>query len=271
MSNQYADIQPGLSGFLNGVAVQARVLVALMIRLLMTKYGRSNIGFLWLVAEPMILCCGVLLVRTQIQASEENGVPLIPLLITGYLPLTLWRHISGPGVHLFRRSASLLYHRSISLLDCALAFMFLEIGGCTIAACVVYWTLYTFGYVKPIYDIGLLLTGWFCMAFLAFGLMLCFATLTEFFEAAERFVQPFQYLLLPVCGFFFMVSWLPDSVQKVAWYMPTVHCYEMVRGGFFGPELKTYYTPWYPLLWGLGLMAIALPKVEKAREKIHFG
>lgn len=252
-------------------AVQRRVLVALMIRQLMTKYGRGNIGFLWIVLEPMILCSGVLVVRSLIQGHEENGVALIPLLVTGYLPLTLWRHISSVGVFMFRRSGPLLYHRDITLLDCTLATLVLEIGGCTIAFMVVYWVLVTLNLMDPLYDVGIVLMGWLILAFLAYSLMIVFAVLTEYYEAAERFVQPFQYLMLPVCGFFFMVSWLPDSAQRLAWYMPTIHCYEMVRAGMLGPTVQTYYTPWYPILCGVIGLAIALPKVDKARDKIHFG
>ncbi|WP_131114279.1 ABC transporter permease [Lichenihabitans psoromatis] len=259
------------ANFKRGVAVQRRVLVALMIRQLMTKYGRSNIGFLWLVLEPMILCCGVLVVRSLISDSEENGVPLISLLITGYLPLTLWRHLSSAGTFLLRRNGPMLYHRDITLLDCAFALFMLELGGCTIAFTVVYWSLYTLGLVGPIYDLGLMASGWLLMALLAFSLMMVFGVLTEFYEAAERFIQPFQYLFLPICGFFYMVNWLPDYAQELSWYVPTVHCYEMVRGGLFGPIVETHYTPWYPVLWSIAMLAWALPMVDKARDKIHFG
>jgi capsular polysaccharide transport system permease protein len=272
MSIQELDAAPGsLADFRRGLAVKCRVMIALMIRLLMTKYGRSNIGFLWLVLEPMILCCGVLATRTLIQASEENGISLIALLVTGYLPLTLWRHLTGAGVFLLRRNGPMLYHRDISLLDCCFALFFLELGGCTIAGIVVYWSLYTMHLIVPIDDIGTLISGWLIMGVLAFSLMMVFAVLTEYYEAAERFIQPFNYLILPICGFFFMVSWLPDYAQDLAWYVPPVHCYEMIRAGLFGPSVETFYTPWYPLLCSAIMLAIALPLVERARDKIHFG
>jgi capsular polysaccharide transport system permease protein len=267
----YDESHRSFADFRRGLGVQRRVLIALMIRQLMTKYGRSNIGFLWLVLEPMILCGGVLATRTLIQAGEENGISLIAILVTGYLPLTLWRHVSGAGVFFLRRNGSMLYHRDITLLDCAFALLFLELGGCTIAGVVVYWTLFTLKLIQPVYDIGLMLQGWLSMGFLAFGVMMSFAVLTETYEAAERFVQPFQYLILPICGFFFFVSWLPDYARELAWYVPTVHCYEMIRGGLFGPTVETIYTPWYPILFGLFLMAFALPRIDKARDKIHFG
>jgi capsular polysaccharide transport system permease protein len=254
-----------------GLAVQRRVLVALMIRQLMTKYGRNNIGFLWIVLEPMILCTGVLVLRSLIQSAEENGVSLIAMLVTGYLPLTLWRHLSNAGVMALRRSGNLLYHRDISLFDCCFATLLNELGGTTFAAVIVYYALYSLNLIQPFHDIGVALCGWLLMALISFAVMMVFAVLTEYWEASERFIQPFQYLTLPLCGFFFLVNWLPSYVQDLAWYVPTVHCYEMIRDGLFGPAVPTYYAPWYPLLWSIGLLAWALPMVDKARDKIHFG
>ena len=38
--------------------VERRVIWALMLREMMTRYGRHNIGFLWLFAEPMLFTLG---------------------------------------------------------------------------------------------------------------------------------------------------------------------------------------------------------------------
>lgn len=254
-----------------GVRIQRRVVIGLMIRQLMTKYGRDNIGFLWIVLEPMILCAGVLVVRSVIQHGEENGVSLIGLIWTGYIPLTLWRHISNAGVRMLRRSASLLYHRDISLFDCFYAVIGIEIGGCTLAGLIVYWGLYTFDLIVPVDDIGLMLYGWFCMGIVSVGVMVIFAVLTEFWEPAEHFIQPFQYLSLPLCGFMFMVNWLPESVQKLALWVPTVNCFEMIRAGLFGPTVVANFCWWYPFVSALVMLAISVPLVESARAKIHFG
>ena len=271
MPADFVEASNGFDLWRRGFAVQRRVLVALIIRQLMTKYGRQNIGFLWIVLEPMILCTGVLVVRSLISGGEENGVPLVAMLTTGYLPLTLWRHLTGNGMQILRRSASMLYHRDITLLDCCIATMIIEIGGCTLASTIVYWALWSLSLIEPIHDFGLVICGWFLMALLSIGVMMTFAVLTELYESSERFIQPSQYLMIPLCGFFFMVNWLPTYVQKMAWWVPTVHSYEMIRAGVFGPSIPTYYTPWYPALWGVGLLALTLPKIGKAREKIHFG
>jgi ABC-type polysaccharide/polyol phosphate export permease len=103
---------PSFADYWRGLKLQARVLNALMIRELMMRYGRGNIGFLWLIVEPMILCAGVIGLRWMIQEHQEHGVPLVALLLSGYMPLTLWRHLTNRGIFLLRRNMGMLYHRN---------------------------------------------------------------------------------------------------------------------------------------------------------------
>ncbi|MFN5779339.1 MAG: capsule polysaccharide export ABC transporter permease, partial [Novosphingobium sp.] len=42
------------SGLTQAWQVQRRVIGALLLREMLTRYGRNNIGFLWLFVEPML-------------------------------------------------------------------------------------------------------------------------------------------------------------------------------------------------------------------------
>src|SRR5580692_536067 len=46
-----------------GARIQVRVLGALIVRELHTRFGRDNIGFLWFIVEPMLLAVGVALAQ----------------------------------------------------------------------------------------------------------------------------------------------------------------------------------------------------------------
>ena len=262
---------PRAQAFWRGLAMQIRILHALIIRNLMVHYGRDNIGFLWLILEPMILCAGVISLRWFIQGHEEHGVALVPFLLSGYMPLTLWRHLTNGAQYLIRRNGGLLFHRRITVLDLYVATMAQEFVGCTLAFIVNYTALLFMGALDPIQDVGLFAGGWCLMAALGMGVAVGIVVLSETYEWFERFLQPFQYLMLPICGFFFMVDWLPDDVQKLAWWVPTVHCYEMIRAGFFGEAVTTYYTPAYPLIVSLVILFLYIPRLETTRDKVHFG
>ena len=52
------------SSFLRSLVVQRRVLHALLMRELITRYGRKNLGVLWVFVEPMIFTLGVAAIWT---------------------------------------------------------------------------------------------------------------------------------------------------------------------------------------------------------------
>src|SRR5262245_43972077 len=246
-----------------GFSVQTRCLKALMIRDMMMRYGRANIGFLWVILEPMILTAGVMGIWSLIRPPYEHGIQIVAIVLTGYMPLTLWRHITNAGVTAFRRNIGLLYHRHVTLIDTLLARTLLEFAGTTCALLVVYGVLLSADIVEGMADPGLAAMAWLLMGLLSAGVAVNFAVLTEYSEVTERFIQPFQYLMLPLSGTFFMVEWLPTLGRELIWYNPTVHCYEMFRAGFFGEGVNTYYDAWYPLLWSLLLLFAGISSIEK--------
>ena len=134
---QSAIERPARGGLLRGLRVQHRVLSALMIRYLIEEFGRDNVGFLWIIITPLLLCSGVLVVRSLIMSPFDHGVSLIAIIFSGYLPLTLFRHLTNGGVFLLRRNAALLYHRHVTLLDTVLAMIGLETLSCTVAFVIV--------------------------------------------------------------------------------------------------------------------------------------
>jgi len=257
--------------FLAGLSVQSRIIKALIVRDMMMRYGRANIGFLWVILEPMILTAGVMAMWSMLKSPYEHGLQIVAIVLTGYMPLTLFRHISGAGPNLLARSATLLYHRPISLTDVIISRAILEFCGTTSALIIVYSTLALSGIVSPIQNPGLAACAWLLMGLLSFGLLFLFSILTEYSDTSERFIQPFQYLMLPISGAFFMVDWLPYRAQQLIWFSPTVHCYEMFRAGFFGEAITTHYSWWYPLSWAFALTTVSIINLERVRDRLHMG
>jgi capsular polysaccharide transport system permease protein len=100
-----------------GLLIQRRVIVALVIREIYSRFGRESLGFAWTVAEPLVFAVPVLLMWRAIRPSHEHGVLVMPFLWSGYLPLLLFRHLGGRILLFIRQNASLLYHRQVTILD----------------------------------------------------------------------------------------------------------------------------------------------------------
>jgi capsular polysaccharide transport system permease protein len=228
------------SKLLQSWRLQFRNLQALLLRDLMLRYGRDNIGFGWAVVEPMILCCGVMLIWSMM-GDGKGGVRVIDIVFTGYMPLTLWRHMTNGAVHQFRRSVPLLYHRQLSLFDIVLSRQILEFIGTTAALAIVWSILYSVGVLQPIARPDLFLTGWLMMGWFSLACSGLFAAMTELSETSERFIQPLQYLNIPLSGSFFLLDWMPSWAQSLLMLHPHTHCYEIFREGYFGEAVTFHY------------------------------
>ena len=98
-------------------AIQLRVVGALLIRETLTRYGRHNIGFLWLFAEPMLFTLGVTALWTATKTVHGSDLPIVAFALTGYSSVLLWRNMPGRCIGALWQNLALLYHRNIKVLD----------------------------------------------------------------------------------------------------------------------------------------------------------
>jgi len=238
--------------------VQVIVISALMMRELHTRYGRENLGFVWLVVEPMMFCLGVMGIWTLLHGRVERGIPILAFVITGYLPLTLWRHVTFRAIHCFRANSPLLYHRQVKMIDLLVARVILEIYGMMIAYLVIAFVFCVLGLYELPKDWGLFYAGWLYFIVFTTAIGLIIGSLTEMYDWSEKFIGPLMYFLLPVCGAFYMSDWLPARYERIALYMPTVDAYELLRSGQFGPSVRTHYDLEYLTFACLVLLAVGI-------------
>ena len=98
-------------GLIELIRTQSRIISALVVRETYTRFGRENIGFAWIIVEPGMFCVAVVILWSFIQHSQHAEVPIVPFLLTGYMPLLLFRHLGGRLLRCMQANAALLYHR----------------------------------------------------------------------------------------------------------------------------------------------------------------
>jgi capsular polysaccharide transport system permease protein len=144
----------------DGAVIQQRVIGALMMRELSTRFGRENIGFLWMVAEPLLFAVLVGLIWRFMKGPAEHGLSVIGFVASGYLPLVMFRQAVNRSVGLFAANASLMVHRQIRIADFILVRFLIEMIGHMIAALAVGVLLVALGEVPVPADVGVMLLGW---------------------------------------------------------------------------------------------------------------
>lgn len=251
-----------------GWNTQVRVIGALMVRELTTRFGRENIGFLWVMTEPLLFALLVGFLARALKGPLEYGFEIVTFIVTGYIPLVLFRSCVQRGVNIFTANGSLLYHRQIKILDLVLVRFFIELIGSMMAYLFVALILHVFGFFPVPYDMSFLLLGWFYYALFTFSITLIVAPLSEFSEVLEKVIPVITYMTIPFSGAFYLVGSLYPAAAEIVLYVPLVHGMEMMRYGVFGPSIDPQYEFFYPIAVSMVLMAIGLTLCRVVRRRL---
>ena len=254
--------------FAQSLQVQLRILRALFMREVLTRYGRHNIGFLWLFVEPMIFTLGVTALWTATKSVHGSNLPIVAFALTGYSSVLLWRNMPGRCIGALQGSLSLLFHRNIRVLDIYVARLMLEFGGATISFTTLGLLFISIGWLAPPEDILEIAGGWLIIAWFGSALAIWLGALSHEYELVDKIWHPLAYLIFPLSGSAFMVDVLPKLAQEVVLYLPMVHGVEIVREGYFGAAARAHYNLSYVLPFCLVLSGLALFQVRKVAKVV---
>jgi capsular polysaccharide transport system permease protein len=257
-----------MSALAAGWRIQRRVIGALMIRELSTRFGRENIGFLWMMAEPILFAGLVGIMWVVMKGTVENGISVMAFTISGYIPLVLFRVSVSRAVLVFSVNGSLMYHRQIKIFDFIFARFCIEFIGHAMAYLFIAIGLWVAGIFPTPSDLGLILLGWLTFSFFTLAVCSVISPLSEMSELIEKFIPVTSYLMIPFSGAFYLMQWLAPTFRNVLLYSPPVHGMEMMRSGIFGYHIRAYYDLVYPLAFSTVMLAFGLLLCRAVRRKL---
>ncbi len=246
--------------------IQFGVLKALLLREVLTRYGRHNIGFLWLFVEPMLFTLGVSALWTLAGLHQLSDLPIVTFALTGYSTVLLWRNMPSRCVAAIAPNSSLLYHRNVRIIDIYLARIALEAIGATMSFILLSLAFIGLEWIQPpeqplLVAVGWLLTAWFGAAF-----AILLGAWSEKSEIIEKLWHPAAYLLFPLAGAAYLVDAVPPDFQEMALWLPMVHCTEIIRDGYFGSKFAAHYSIAYLAAVNLAMTLLALALERKVSK-----
>ncbi len=249
-------------------AVEWRVVHALLMREVLTRFGRNNIGFLWLFVEPMLFTLGVTALWTVAQQVHGSSLPIAAFALTGYSAVLLWRNMPSRTIGAVEPNLALMYHRNVKVIDIFLARLILEAAGATISFVVLSIVFIAMGLIDPPEDVLTVTVGWFMLAWFGFSLAVLLGALNEEYHLVEKLWHPSAYLLFPLSGAAFLVDALPPAAQQAVLYLPMVHGVEYVRDGYFGNQINAHYDLKYMALCNIVLLLLGIAQLRKISRTV---
>ena len=200
------------TSFWESLIIQKRVIGALLMREIITRYGRNNIGFLWLFVEPLLMTLIMVLMWKLFKVNNISTLNIVAFTITGYPMMMMWRNASNRAIGSISANMSLLYHRNVRVLDTIFARMLLEIAGATIAQIAIMSVLIAVRWIEMPADIFYMLLAWLLMAMFAIGLGLIICSVAFHFEPFGKVWGTISFVMMPLSGVFFFVHNLPQQL-----------------------------------------------------------
>jgi len=232
-------------------------------REVLTRYGRHNIGILWLFVEPMLYTLGVTALWNATMSFHGTTLPITAFAVTGYSTVLLWRNMPSRCVQAIEPNLSLLYHRQVKVIDIYLARLILEAAGAGASFMLLSIVFSFLGMMDLPEDILLVIGGWLLLAWFGMVLALFIGALSEQYEIVEKLWHPAAYLSFPLSGAAFSLHALPERAQHYLSYVPMVNATELLREGYFGSQYIAVYDTKYLILFNLVLTLFALAEVRK--------
>ena len=261
--------QKGATHWLRAMSVQADVVGALIMRELHTRYGRENIGYLWLLLEPMFLATAVAIIHFAQPSHSGSDINAVAFSTVGYCIFILFRGIFNRAEGAIESNQPLLYHRMVTVFDILLSRALLEAAGCFGTFLVLLYIGMIIGLAdlpaRPEYLIG----GFAYMAWFSFNASMLVCAATHENRLIARFVHPVSYILMPVSGAFYQLEWIPEPYRGYLLWFPMPHIFEIARHGQFRSAPDDYFSQPYLIGSCMVMMLFGLLALKVVRRHIH--
>ena len=245
----------------DAIRTQARVVSALILRELRTRFGREQLGYIWAVLEPSIYVAVFGLIFTLAGRPAPAGMPTVVFLITGIVPFLLFRNTMTRSISAILSNRPLLTFPMVTPLDLVVGRAILESATMFLVFIVMVLGAMAIGQQVRIENALLVLAALICIAMMGFGVGAFLGSFAIMFPSIERLLPSF--IIRPLfftSGLFFTASMVPEEFRHIVLLNPLLHGSELIRSGFFF-EFESEHGQWsYILPWTvvdvfLGLVA----------------
>lgn len=236
----------------------ARVIAALFIRDMTTAYGRSALGYLWMLIEPIGAIIVLSIAFSFMLRTPALGDSFPLFYATGFLPFALYTTLQTRVSVAIRQNSQLLFYPAVNFLDVIIART-LFVGLTQIIVMTI-----VFAGIMIIEDTQARVVVWRIIlgVLLAMGIGTSIGMINAvLFERFPGWRSIWQILNRPVffvSGVFFLLDNMPQAARDILVWNPLVHCIAILRTGIYPQYQPDYISIPYVLGIIIVLLAVGL-------------
>lgn len=248
-----------MSGVGGAVIDTARVVYALSFREAQSRNAESPLGLFSLIFEPLATICMMTIIFTYVRLRTPGMGDFIMLfLLTGIVPLSVFRNSVSGGNRAYQRMKKLLVLPSIQPIDLVWSGIFMNFVACMILYSMLSIFFEVFYSTNEPEHFFLSMVPAIGNACIGFGICMLNMIIMLHFKFWGTIFGIMTMPLNIMSGMFFTAETLPPQLLKYLYYNPFLHSTELTRTFFFPEYHSTFFDPYYYGVWVLGGFAVGL-------------
>jgi capsular polysaccharide transport system permease protein len=228
-----------------------RVLFALVVREMSTKFGRSYGGYFWAIAQPLGGIALLNLVFSVMVRHPALGTNFPLFYATGIIPFFFFTGVSSTVSSAVATNRGLLRYPVVSPLDTIFGKFIIEFVTMLIVFVLLTGGIIFFYQLPVMLDPLSAFLGFTLAGLLGLGVGTINCVLFGLFPTWKHIWSVITKPLFVISGVFFIVESAPDALRHMIVYNPIVQAIALVRKGFYG-SYDPYYVS-YPYVLGIAL------------------
>lgn len=252
---------------MKNLKTQLRVIFALVLREARVRHGRTKIGYLWAIIEPVMLIVMLTLLFSQFSDGSTANGGFALFFATGVLAFQSFRNTSQHVSGSFEQNRPLFNYPMVKPMDAAFARLVLDSAThIFIMIVVLSFQIVVLGAPTPA-NIPHMALAISLMLFFAFGAGLTLAVLRRF---APSMFNVYLVIMGPaffVSCVFFSLDSVPTFYREILAINPLVHGVEGFRAGYYPVYADHDVSLFYLFSWVVVLNCVGMVGERLTRFK----
>lgn len=237
---------------------QRRIIGTLVLHEAQTRFGRTQLGYVWALIEPMLHVGLMSLVYWAINRRAPVGESVVLFFVTGVLPYFLFQKTALHLGNALRSNRQLMRLPLVNAMDLIIARAILEAVTWTAVACLIFGTVILAGRGSLPDSPATCLAAALATFGLGFGVGLINAVLMARWKSWVSIYANATRPLYHFSAIFFFLEYIPYYLQEWLSWNPLIHAVQWFRLGYRADYATSMLDVQYLMYWVVGSITLGL-------------
>lgn len=242
--------------------------MALILREMSTRFGRTPGGYLWAIVQPLGVILLLAMAFSLVMRVPALGVSFILFKATGMLVFQLFNSSSRSTAKSLNFSRSLLSYPGVTWIDTVIARFALNTLVSIVVGIIILVGVVMYEGLSLILDWTMILLSIGLTMLLGFGVGVFNCFMGERFDVYDNIWGILTSPLMLASGVLILYDDLPQFAQSILWYNPLIHVVGLMRAGFYSVYEPQYISVTLVLFYALIPMVMGLILLRRHHREL---